>query len=81
MNRSEIEYKLHQIDLHIADISKLSSEIRDLLKYKDEKSEEGRRIHETTCPKVVLENFKSDGFGMFTPPDITFNEMKNLGGK
>ncbi|MCQ2081600.1 MAG: hypothetical protein MJZ11_08070 [Lachnospiraceae bacterium] len=38
-------------------------------------------VEKLSVKDLIKKDFKSGGFGMFTPPDISFNEMKNLGGK
>lgn len=86
MNRDElevIEYKLRQIKLHMEDINAVITSIESTLLQTSGKNiinVDVDNSKSSTQPFDLsrLKNLKPGDFNTLTPPNISFNEMKNL---
>lgn len=87
---SQIQMHMKDVEMLVSDVKEiinkctLSPTIDLASKEKDRIFRQGERsphidIGKMNIEELIKNDFKSDGLGLFTPPDICFNEMKNLG--
>lgn len=90
----QIQMHIKDVEVLVSDVKEImnkctfSPTIEPESKEKDRVFRQNERAPHIDVGKMNIEeliknDFKSDGLGLFTPPDYTinFNEMKNLGDK
>lgn len=86
----QIQMHIKDVEMLVSDVKEimnkctLSPTIDPASKEKDRVSRQNERsphinVEKLNVEELIKNDFKSDGFGLFTPPDISFSEMKNLG--